>query len=92
MSTPPPATTTKLSEACASEKEPVSTAATAKLKQTRPVASLSSDSPSRMCISREGSGESAVIAPTATGSVGDRIAARAKATASGTAGSSQWMK
>src|SRR5690606_41944028 len=87
--TPLPAASRKLADASASEKVPVSAAVTAKLKQTRPVASLSSASPSRMCISCGGSGESWVIAATATGSVGDRIAASANATASGTAGTSQ---
>jgi hypothetical protein len=57
--------------------------------QTRPEASLSRLSPSRMCIIRFGTGTRDVMAETANGSVGERIAASAKATASGTAGISQ---
>ncbi len=71
------------------EKLPVSTAAMAKLKATRPEASFNNDSPSRICAILEGSGELAVIADTATGSVGDRIAARANPAATVIAGISQ---
>lgn len=85
------ATHRKVSEAVASEKEPVITAATAKRKQTRPEASLSSDSPSRMCIRRLGIGAFEAIAPTATGSVGETMAASAKHTASGITGIIQWI-
>ena len=52
------------------EKVPVSAAAMAKRRQTRPDASLSSDSPSRMCIMRLGMGTRAAMADTAIGSVG----------------------
>ncbi len=45
---PPSATQTKLSAASESENVPVSVAAIAKRRQTRPEASLRSDSPSRM--------------------------------------------
>ena len=78
-------------DASTSEKLPVSAAATAKRMQTRPEASFSSDSPSRMCISRFGIGTREVIEETATGSVGEITAASAKATASGMAGIIQWM-
>ncbi len=86
IASPATATHRKVSEAFASEKVPVITAATAKRKQTRPDASLSSDSPSRMCISRLGIGAREAIELTATGSVGEMIAASAKATASGITG------
>lgn len=69
-----------------SENVPVSAAATAKRKQTRPEASFNSDSPSSTCIMRLGIGTRDVIAETAIGSVGDTIAARANATGSGIAG------
>jgi len=61
----------------------------AKRRQTRPKALFSSDSPSRMCISRSGIGALAATEETAIGSVGESTAARAKATASGMAGMSQ---
>jgi len=57
--------------------------------QTRPEASFSSDSPSRMCIIRLGIGAREAMAETAIGSVGESTAARAKATANGMAGISQ---
>ncbi len=66
--------------------------ATANRMQTRPDASLSSDSPSRMCSSRLGIGTRLAMADTAIGSVGETTAASAKATANGIAGISQWMK
>jgi hypothetical protein len=74
------------------ENVPVKAAATAKRMQTRPEASLSKDSPSRMCINRLGIGTRAVIADTAIGSVGETIAASAKATARGIAGIIQLIK
>lgn len=83
------ATQRKVVVASKSEKPPPTTAATAKRMQTRPEASLSSDSPSRMCWSRGGIGERLKIALTATGSVGERAAARAKATGSGMPGTIQ---
>jgi hypothetical protein len=45
-----------------------------------------------MCISRAGTGTLAEIAETAIGSVGETIAASAKATAIGIEGISQWAK
>ena len=70
----------KVSPAWVSENAPVSAAATAKRRQTRPEASLSSDSPN-MCIIRLGIGTFCAMAETAIGSVGDTTAASAKATA-----------
>ena len=70
----------------------VSIAATAKRMQTRPDASLSRDSPSRICIMREGIGTRAAIAETAIGSVGETMAAKAKATGNGTEGIIQCTK
>ncbi|MCW0416163.1 hypothetical protein NB689_001917 [Xanthomonas sacchari] len=90
--TPTSATHRKVSEASASENVPVIAAATANWKQTRPEASLSSDSPSRMCISRLGIGARAAIEDTAIGSVGDTTAASANATASGMVGIIQWIR
>ncbi len=89
---PASATHRKVRVASPSEKVPVSAAATAKRKHTRPLASLSSDSPSRMCIRRGGIGTRAAIDDTATGSVGAKIAASAKDTASGSDGISQWIR
>ena len=63
----------------------MSAAAKAKRMHTRPEASLSKLSPWRMCIIRCGTGTRDVIADTAIGSVGERMAASANATASGTA-------
>ena len=91
MARPPAASPAKLASALPSEKLPVSAAATAKRRQTRPDASLSSASPCRMCISRRGTGERRAMADTAIGSVGAITAASANATASGITGSSQWM-
>src|SRR5438874_7313441 len=84
-SRPPAAVWRKLSEASAREKLPVNAAATAKRKQTRPEASLRSASPSRMCMSLAGIGVPAEMADTETASVGERMAATAKATESGIA-------
>ena len=92
LAMPASATQTNVSEADASENWPVTAAATAKRKQTRPVASLSSDSPSRMCIRRRGIGTRLVIDDSATGSVGATIAASANETDSGSIGSSQWIR
>src|SRR3546814_17276548 len=71
----------KLSGAAPAEKVPVSAAAMAKRRQTRPEASFRSDSPSNICIIRLGIGTRAAMADTAIGSVGDTTAASAKATA-----------
>ncbi len=68
------------------ENDPVTAAATAKRKHTRPDASLRSDSPSRICITLFGIGTRALIADTAIGSVGETIAASANATGSGIVG------
>ncbi|SAR90290.1 Uncharacterised protein [Klebsiella pneumoniae] len=86
---PPKAIRKNFTTASPGEKLPVSTAAMAKLKATSPEASFNNDSPSRICAILEGSGELAVIADTATGSVGDRIAARANPAATVIAGISQ---
>src|SRR6266404_2731871 len=79
-------------KASPSENVPVKAAATAKRMQTRPEASLSRDSPSRMCIKRLGTGTRAAIADTAIGSVGETIAASAKAMATGISGIIQLIK
>ncbi|MND55434.1 hypothetical protein D3C80_465200 [compost metagenome] len=92
MRMPPIATQRNVPSASVSENVPVTAAATANRMQTRPDASLSSDSPSRMCINRGGIGTRAAIAETATGSVGETMAASAKATASGMAGIIQWIR
>src|SRR3546814_13242753 len=80
---PPNATHRKLKAASWIEKAPVSAAAIAKRRQTRPEASLSRDSPSKMCIMRLGIGTRLAIAGTAIGSVGETTAAKANATDSG---------
>ena len=92
MKSPPSASQRKVPSAFVSENVPVKAAATAKRMQTRPDASLSRDSPSRMCSSRAGMGTRLAMAETATGSVGERMAASAKATASGMEGIIQWTK
>src|SRR6201997_5811968 len=79
------ATHRNVTKASTRENVPVKAAATAKRMQTRPEASLSKDSPSRMCINRLGIGTRAAIADTAIGSVGETSAASAKATARGIA-------
>ncbi|MNH20660.1 hypothetical protein D3C79_804390 [compost metagenome] len=85
---PPRATRTKLKLASANENTPVIAAARANLNVTRPEASFINASPCSMCISGVGK-RSWAMAETATASVGDSTAARAKATASGMLGSSQ---
>ncbi len=85
---PPRATSTKLKLASVNENTPVIAAARANLKVTRPEASFIRASPWSMCISGVGR-RSWVMAETATASVGDNTAARAKATGSGMLGSSQ---
>ncbi len=84
--TPPTASQAKVPSASTIENDPVIAAATAKRMQTRPEASLSNASPSRMCTSRLGIGARAAMADTATASVGESTAASANATASGIAG------
>ncbi len=61
------------------EKLPVTSAVTAILNEMIPAASLSNDSPSRIDIDPLGNILPLVIAETATASVGQRIAAIAKA-------------
>src|SRR5467141_1240409 len=89
---PPIATHRNVPKASTSENVPVKAAATAKRMQTRPEASLSRDSPSRMCIKRLGIGTRAAIADTAIVSVGETIAASAKAMATGISGIIQLIK
>ncbi len=84
--TPVIASQVKAATASPSAKVPVVAAAMASRMQVRPVASFNRDSPSRIRIIRLGMGTRAAMAWTATGSVGDRMAARAKATASGISG------
>ena len=90
--TPPTTSQRNVPPASTSENDPVTAAAIAKRRQTRPDASLSSASPSSTCIRRFGTGTRSAIADTATASVGESVAASAKATGSGIAGMSQWMK
>ncbi|MNE27799.1 hypothetical protein D3C80_1212200 [compost metagenome] len=85
MARPPTATSTKVRLASARENTPVIAAARANLKVTRPEASFISASPWSMCIRGVGR-RSWVIAETATASVGDSTAARAKATGRGMLG------
>jgi hypothetical protein len=92
ITSPPIATTKKVRVVSTIENMPVTAAATANRKQTRPVASLSRASPSSTCIIVRGTGVAAVIAETATGSVGESTAASAKATGSGMLGINQSMK
>ena len=67
----------------------VSVAATANFSATRPEASFSSDSPSSRCMVLLGMPRLREMAETATASVGETTAARAKATVSGMLGISQ---
>ena len=89
---PATASHAKVPTAWVSENAPVVAAITAIRMQVRPEASFKRLSPSRICIKRLGMGLRPAMAETAIGSVGDRIADRAKATASGMAGIIQWMK
>lgn len=82
----PAAIITKLSDALGNEKTPVTMAAIANLKATRPEASFISDSPSRIRCILFGKCTRPASALTATASVGDRIAASAKDAASGIEG------
>ena len=67
----------------------VRTAARAILNDTRPEASLRSDSPSNIAISPLGNFIPLVIDLTATASVGDKIAAKTKHAAQGIIGSNK---
>ncbi len=92
MTMPPSASHRNVPTAASGENNPVMVAATAKRMHTRPEASLSSDSPSRMCSSRLGIGAREDSAETATGSVGETTAASAKATGNGIAGIIQLIR
>lgn len=85
-------TQTKDRAACVRENVPVAAATTANRNATRPLASLNRASPSSIAIIRRGTATLREMASTATGSVGDTMAAMAKATASGTAGIIQWIR
>ena len=89
MAMPPKKLTTKSSEAFSSENVPVVAAARANWNATMPEASLMSDSPSRMLLSRGAMFVPLGIDATATASVGPRAAPSAKAAARGIDGSSQ---
>jgi hypothetical protein len=89
MASPPKAAHTNETATSESENVPVIVAATAKRMHMSPEASSTRDSPSRICCKRRGIGVRRAIAETAVGSVGDTMAASAKATASGIAGISQ---
>ena len=88
---PPIAMTRKLTVAAGNENAPVNAAAIANLKATRPEASFMSASPSSRCIRLLGSRIRPARLPTATASVGDKIAASPNDTAGGTDGIIQWM-
>ncbi|MNW62661.1 hypothetical protein D3C74_408050 [compost metagenome] len=79
----------KLKVACARENTPVTVAAMANLKATKPDASFINASPSRSLCMLLGKCTRPAIAPTATASVGDNMAARAKAAGNGIVGISQ---
>ncbi len=91
IANPPTATSRNVRLALVRENTPVTAAARANLKVTRPDASFINASPCSICIKGVGR-RFWEIAETATASVGDNTAARAKATGSGIAGNSQWMK
>ncbi len=89
---PPRETWKKVNRAFEGENAPVRAAATANRKQTRPEASLSSASPSRRCIKREGIFTPRTEPERATASVGESTDASAKLIARGIVGMIQWMK
>jgi len=89
---PPIATHRNVSKASTSEKRPGQSRSDGKRMQTRPEASLSRDSPSRMCIKRLGIGTRAAIADRQSGPSGETIAASAKAMATGISGIIQLIK
>src|SRR3712207_8954794 len=82
-SSPPPPTSRKLRPASHTENAPLTTAATAALKATSPVPSLTRLSPPTTVPTRSGTPSLAKIASAATGSVGARIAPKTKAVAQG---------
>ena len=86
--TPPPAARTKPPAISAAETVPA-IAAMAARRQTSAVASLTSDSPSRMVTTRRGMPTFRAIAVAATASGGATTAPRAMAAASGISGNSQ---
>ena len=69
-----------------SENVPADAAATANLNPTKPLASLIKLSPATKCMIDGGNLACFAIAATATGSVGDKMAAMAKATGNGSSG------
>ena len=83
---------TKLIDASRSENTPVSAAAIANFRATRPDASFINASPSRICISRPGILPLPTMPDNATASVGDNTAASANATGSEIAGTSACTK
>src|SRR5215216_1255635 len=82
-SIPPPPISKKLRPASHTENAPLTTAATATLKATRPVPSLTRLSPLTSVPTRSGTPNLPKIASAATGSVGARMAPRTKAAAHG---------
>ncbi|AJY06544.1 hypothetical protein AK36_2459 [Burkholderia vietnamiensis LMG 10929] len=83
-----PAPATQRNEMAADDREnaPVIAAATARRNATNPLASLNSASPSRIAVIRRGMASRCVMPATATGSVGEMMAASAYATANGIEG------
>jgi hypothetical protein len=75
---PPRTDHTKLTLASRSENEPVTTAATANLKRTSAVPSLTRLSPSMIATARRGTPYRRAIAVAARGSVGETTAPRTK--------------
>src|SRR5215204_2935059 len=82
-SNPPPPTSRKLRPASHTENAPLTTAATATLKATRPVPSLARLSPLTTVPTRSGTPNLPKMASAATGSVGARMAPSTKAAAHG---------
>ena len=82
-SIPPPPISKKLRPASHTENAPLTTAATATLKATRPVPSLTRLSPLTTVPTRSGTPNLPKIASDATGSVGARMAPSTKAAAHG---------
>ena len=78
---PPTTVHTKLPAASTSENDPVTTAATANLKRTSAVPSLTRLSPSMIAIGRRGTPRRRPIDVAASGSVGETTAPRTKAVA-----------
>ena len=89
MAMPPEASSTKLSNACAALKVPVTLAAMAKRNSTRPLASFSRLSPSSKVSKRRGSFTRCSTARADTASGGDTMAPSAAQAAHGKDGNSQ---